>query len=154
MTLPTITDFTIMNPPEQDLDGFAAWKNFGGLSLEEAYIRLCENPEARQEDFMWMGDAAFIYYFPVIDRYIREVESKASFDNIAWIVAHCIDMHVSETQPEARRIYRNLEDLAAFVLGGLAGVPRDEERAHAIDDVQEVWVALKEKLRSQQPAGG
>ncbi len=154
MTLPTITDFTCVNPPEQDLDGYAAWKNFGGLTHDEAYARLCECPESRQEDFMWMGDTAFVYYFPVMERYIRNVESTAAFDSIAWITAHCIDMHVSEKQPSVRRIYRNIEDLAAFVLDGLAGVPRGEQRAHPVEDVQDAWLALKEKLRSQHPAGG
>ena len=54
------------------LDARCAWENFGGLSLDEAFKKFCENPLSYGEDFMFMGEFAFAYYFPVLDRYVRE----------------------------------------------------------------------------------
>ena len=65
--LPGERDF---DPYEGDLDAQVAWKNFGGLTLTEAYQRFLENPSTYAEDFMWMGDKAFVYYFPVLERYL------------------------------------------------------------------------------------
>ena len=48
--LPSKEDFV----PYGTLDELRAWENFGGLSLDEAYDKLCENPLYYQEDFMWM----------------------------------------------------------------------------------------------------
>ncbi len=58
------------DPYEGDLDAQSAWRNFGGLTLAEAYQKFLEHPGAYSEDFMWMGDKAFVYYFPVLERYL------------------------------------------------------------------------------------
>ncbi|MGV3531741.1 MAG: hypothetical protein ACO1QR_05175 [Chthoniobacteraceae bacterium] len=67
--LPSETDF---DPHGGDLDAQSAWRSFGNLSLEQAYSLFRSRPEVYQEDFMFMGCRAFEYYFPVIDRYLRE----------------------------------------------------------------------------------
>jgi hypothetical protein len=41
------------------------------LSCDEAYLRFIEDPLRYQEDFMFMGGGAFLYYFPVLERYLR-----------------------------------------------------------------------------------
>ena len=76
--LPSETDF---DPFGGDLDAQYAWKNFGGLTLKQAYDLFLTNPIHYQEDFMFMGGAAFDYYFPVIDRYIREVTGDEEGDD-------------------------------------------------------------------------
>ena len=75
-------------PSEADFDPFgggrdaqSAWKNFGELSLKQAYDLFVTNPSNYQEDFMLMGSMAFGYYFPVIDRYIREVSGEEAGDD-------------------------------------------------------------------------
>jgi hypothetical protein len=68
--LPSESDF---DPFGGHLDAQCAWRNFGELSLKEAYERFVSAPEIYQEDFMFMGSKAFSYYLPVIDRYIREI---------------------------------------------------------------------------------
>lgn len=65
--LPVERDF---DPHEGDLDAQSAWKNFGGLSRSAAYQKFLENPSVYAEDFMWMGGKAFVYYFPVLERYL------------------------------------------------------------------------------------
>ena len=94
MKLPTVEDFTVTEKPEDDLDGFSAWKTFGGLSVDEAYEAFCECSEARQEDFMWMADRAFAFYFPVIERFIRNEEPTVEFDGETYVLAHCIGSHL------------------------------------------------------------
>ena len=64
------------DPVGGDLDAQYAWKNFGELTLKQAYDLFLTNPIHYQEDFMFMGGTAFDYYFPVIDRYIRQVCSR------------------------------------------------------------------------------
>jgi hypothetical protein len=94
MSIPTIEDFVSTEDPEQDRDGYRAWKNLGGLSVEAAYAKLRDDPEVYQEDFMWMGDRAFVYYFAVLEKYLRTDEPKREFDGATHILAHCIGMHV------------------------------------------------------------
>ncbi|WP_298862448.1 hypothetical protein [uncultured Gimesia sp.] len=65
--LPGERDF---DPYDGDLDAQSAWRNFGGLTLAEAYRKFLEHPGAYSEDFMWMGGKAFVYYFPVLERYL------------------------------------------------------------------------------------
>ena len=55
------------------LDGQTAWRNFGELTIEGAFELFCTSPIIYVEDFMFMGPRAFTHYFPVIDRYVREV---------------------------------------------------------------------------------
>lgn len=76
--LPTESDF---NPFGNDLDAQYAWQNFGNLSLKQAYDLFLTNPTHYQEDFMFMGKVAFNYYFPVIDRYIREITGDEEGDD-------------------------------------------------------------------------
>jgi len=88
-----------LRPKESDFDpdgGYPdaqfAWKNFGGLSVADAYTKFCERPGYYQEDFMFMGGVAFSYYFPVIERYIRDSRADADNDyevDAIWILAHC-----------------------------------------------------------------
>ncbi|MBL8820867.1 MAG: hypothetical protein JNL96_20010 [Planctomycetaceae bacterium] len=66
--LPTEADF---DPYGGDLDAQCAWRNFGGLTLDEATNKFRERPEIYQEDFMFMGGKAFAFYFPVVEAYLR-----------------------------------------------------------------------------------
>ena len=77
--LPSEGDF---DPYHGCLDAQCAWRNFGGLDLDSAYRKFCENPSYYQEDFMFMGPAAFTFYFPVVDRYLREIRSDYQTEEI------------------------------------------------------------------------
>ncbi len=88
--LPTVTDF---DPYRGDLDAKCAWKNFGGLSLDQATEKFEESPETYQEDFMFMGAKAFAFYYPVIDRFLRktvEIAPELRGDRQSWILSQCI----------------------------------------------------------------
>jgi hypothetical protein len=146
MPLPTVGDFTVTEKPEEDLHGCSAWKAFGGLSIEEAYRKFCEVPEAHQEDFMWMGDRAFMFYFSVIERYLHDEEPRVEFDGVTFILAHCIGMHLPSHEPCVRSQYDRFLELGAFVLDNLRMMPEREARSHSILEVTSAWSALQAKV--------
>ena len=147
--LPTERDF---DPYGGDLDAQYAWRNFGGLTLEEANKRFRENPEVYQEDFMFMGGTAFGFYFPVIDGFLRDTSDKFEDDDRqAWILAHCImNQFQGEVVPEVRRLVPGVLELAEFVLTHIRlFAPSDTEEQHRIAGA---WLELKDHVR-QCPSG-
>lgn len=143
MNKPIITDFTEVIPPEDDLDGFHAWKNFGGLDLTEAYAKFCSHPEYFQEDFMFMGARAFRFYFPVIDRYIREIEGPDyRFDCEAWILGQAL-LHQFKYNPSVlAQIGNDAERLCDFVLSNLAQLP-ENSTFQPVQEIVDAWVDAK-----------
>ncbi|HBE72079.1 MAG TPA: hypothetical protein DDW52_28410 [Planctomycetaceae bacterium] len=100
--LPSQTDF---DPTGCDLDGQCAWSHFGGETLDQAFSRFNECPENYQEDFMFMGTVAFRFYFPVIDRFLRqtiEIPVAKRLDRQSWILAQCLAHQF--TNPDANLI--------------------------------------------------
>jgi len=123
------------------------WRNFGGLSLEEAHRRFRECPEAYQEDFMWMGGAAFAYYFPVIDSYLRDTSDVCpGDDHQAWILAHCIKMQFTpEVEPRVQQLAGRVLDLTDFVQSNVSlFAPDDVEEQQGIADA---WQELEELVQ-------
>lgn len=76
--LPTEPDF---DPFGGDLDAQSAWRTFGGLSVADALTLFRENPLHYQEAFMFMGGRAFVFYFPVLDAYLREFRLTGQVDD-------------------------------------------------------------------------
>jgi hypothetical protein len=134
----------------RDPDARVAWRHFGELSIDEAFTKFCERPEIYQEDFMFMGGAAFAYYFPVIDRYVRE--SRVSDDpcdevEAIWILAHCIKNQFSNhKRHDVKSLRPKLLALCAEVRGNLDHYCVDSERQKEIDTA---WEELDIKLRSE-----
>jgi len=145
-SLPKEHDF---DPWNGCLDAQCAWKNFGGLSLEEAHARFRENPIYYQEDFMFMGGVAFAYYFPVIESYLLETPPAAEHpgdDREAWILAHCINQQFSgqDFAPVLPLKSRVLE-LANFVRREIARFSDDANEQRRIINA---WQELEAQLRS------
>jgi hypothetical protein len=145
--LPTEKDF---DPWGGDLDAQSAWKNFGGLDLEQAYLKFCDNPLCYQEDFMFMGARAFQFYFPVVEKYFHEVKndddsvSGDSGDCQAWILGECLKTQLEQKELLADHpLLARINDLAAYVRGHLSqysGSPADQAQ------INEVWLALENRL--------
>ncbi len=148
MCIPTVGDFTRTKASEDDVHGLSAWEHFGNLSLEQAYAKFCEGAEALQEDFMWMGDRAFSFYFPVVDRYIREEESKCEFDGETYVLAHDIGMHIPIEAPEVRSLERHILSLCDFVLDRVGRLKEEEGRSHPVHEVASVWRDLRARIES------
>lgn len=134
------------------LDAQSAWRNFGGLNLIDAYEKFTSAPEVYQEDFMFMGSKAFEYYFPVIDRYLREIESEDDWDDCsAAILGSVITMQFEwDTCEFSTRIITDIESLTTFVRANLIRYTPAEEEVQRID---REWLEAEralEKYRSSR----
>lgn len=141
--LPSRQDF---DPYGGDLDAKAAWRNFRGLSLDEAYEKFLSAPEIHQEDFMFMGARAFAYYFPVIDRYLRTVTlgpndlGDCEAGILGSAVAAQFGWKGAVIHPDLRA---EIESLRAFVVENVARyAATEQERRHILREWERVAAAL------------
>lgn len=123
------------------LDALHAWENFGELSLDQAYRLFVENPGYYQEDFMFMGPAAFDYYFPVIDRFLREfrrADDDDLDDGCAWILGAAMisQLESAKPRPIAAQTAAEIRGLAAFVI---REIDRYASEAEAQRRILEPW---------------
>ncbi|MCA9112004.1 MAG: hypothetical protein KDA52_18775 [Planctomycetaceae bacterium] len=142
-------------PKERDFDPYGggldeqwAWKNFGGLTLDEAYEKFVSAPELYQENFMFMGERAFAFYYPVIDRFLREtidlpVDERG--DRQSWILPHCIR---GQFIPANRRYVSALKqpviDLCEFMLQHIQCFADDWDDP---TEIENNWRHLQEHVR-------
>jgi hypothetical protein len=145
-SLPTQNEF---DPSGCCLDANHAWEMFGGLTVEEAYVKFLQHPEFYQEDFMFMGGGAFVYYFPVIERYIFAVQVDPRVDDEAEairVLAHCV---IAQLEPEnlelVKPVLDNMHRLVTQVRGNLKRYGAAEEDQQRVDSS---WVELEKVLES------
>ncbi len=140
--LPTEVDF---DPFGGDLDAQRAWKNFGGLTLEEAHALFLTNPLYYQEDFMFMGPRAFVDYFPVIDRYVREVTGVEEGDDceVAILGSATASQLDDVGGPAWHGVEASARELSAYVLSHLhqySPAPKDQRR------IARAWQLVEQRL--------
>jgi len=134
-----------------DNDAQYAWKMFGGLTISEAQQVFDEAPFYRLEDFYWMGDEAFAYYFPVIENHVRQRCTRGTFYQYrirdvdqpeAVSLASCIERHFRGRVPhEIVAISNRVTDLLTFVLNNAVSQNASEkEREIAMS----AWRSLQE----------
>ena len=151
--LPGERDF---DPHEGDLDAQSAWRNFGGLTLAEAYQKFSENPGTYTEDFMCMGGKAFVYYFPVLERYLLVTpvwgeENGSEWCQILGLGAAIQCQFTVESYPEllqlAPRVLALIEEIReSFDASAASGHPYysdPEVQQHVIQE----WDELEEHLQ-------
>ncbi|MGO8750670.1 MAG: hypothetical protein ACLQNE_32370 [Thermoguttaceae bacterium] len=144
-SLPTEVDF---DPYGGDLDAQCAWRNFGGLTLDEATRKFRERPEIYQEDFMFMGGRAFAFYFPVIESYLRDVqgENDDDDDHESWILACGIkNQFNAETAHHVLHLAPRVMALSQYVRNNIAryGYDADEQRR-----IADAWLELENHLKT------
>jgi len=144
-SLPTERDF---DPQGGGLDEQCAWSHFGGLTLEEAFKAFSSNPGLYQEDFMFMGGKAFAFYFPVVDRFLRqtiELPENERGDRQSGILAECIRFQFDGTN---RRLVAPLKervlDLCEFMLEHAKLFVDDNDYSA---EIARVWMRLREHVR-------
>lgn len=140
--LPSKSDF---DPFDGDLDAQYAWRNFGDLSLKQAYDLFLTNPVHYQEDFMFMGGTAFHYYFPVVDRYIHEVTGTEEGDDcqVAILgsgVAAQLDWNGAPHNQSLIREIENLSDYVSTHLDQYSPLAKDQRR------IKREWDRVNEKI--------
>jgi hypothetical protein len=143
--LPTEGDF---DPYGGDLDAQCAWRNFGGLTLDEATNKFRERPEIYQEDFMFMGGRAFAFYFPVIESYLRDVqdENDDGDDHESWILARCIkNQFDAKTALHVLHLSHRVMALSQYIRQNIVryGYDADEQR-----QIADAWVELENHVET------
>ena len=142
--LPNVKDF---DPYGCDLDAQCAWSHFGGLTLEEAHLRFSECSENYQEDFMFMGSRAFAFYFPVIDRYLREaieLTPDDRGDRQSWILPQCIQHQFDQKNLHCVRTrHAEAMDLCNFMLGNIESFANDWDPP---SEISARWRSLRNHL--------
>lgn len=141
--LPSESDF---DPYNGDLDARSAWSHFGGLSLEDAYVKFWEAPETYQEDFMFMGSNAFAYYFPVIDEYLRSVNPSGEGDDCpVKILGSCIAAQFEwKGAYLSRELRLRIHSLCDFVLSHLS---RFASSGDETEEIKNTWLSVLKKAR-------
>jgi hypothetical protein len=143
-SLPTERDF---DPWGGDLDAQCAWRNFGGLTIDQARTKFCENPLYYQEDFMFMGGKAFAYYFPIIEQYLRAVpDASDDDDHESWILAKCIQNQFTRDDcAHVRHLAERALDLAEFVCQNIHRFGIDNNQRQSVANA---WAELVDAIQT------
>ena len=142
--LPTREDF-VESPgcPDQR----CAWQQFGGLTLDEAKMRFAERPDLRQEDFMFMGRRAFLYYFPVIEDHLYGPPGcDGEYEWEAWILAMAIEsQYFDREEVSLPSLTAKILELADFVV---ENVERLESWPEHRPKIVEAWTKLADRIKA------
>lgn len=141
MELPSRNDF---DPNGSDLDAQCALRNFGGLTLEEAFRKFETCPQRYQEDFMFMGTRAFAFYYPVIDRFLRksvELSPADRGDRQSWILPQCIKTQFEHGKQATDHLRKPVLELCDFMLKNLPCFVSDWDDP---SEIEKQWQSLRE----------
>jgi hypothetical protein len=140
--LPSEHDF---DPFGGDLDAQSAWRSFGGRTLSDAYEVFLSNPLHYQEYFMFMGCRAFDYYFPVIDKYLREIRYEDDRDDCeAAILGHGVKAQFSWNGAVLLdQLLQEIESLSEIVRSRLTEYAASEDKQNRIGSV---WTEVDQEL--------
>ena len=142
--LPKEHDF---DPHGGGLDEQCAWRNFGGLTLNEAHEKFSTAPEVYQEDFMFMGGKAFAFYYPVIDQFLRKTVTLAENergDRKSWILPQCIrGQFDGANRRYVLALKSSVLDLCEFMLQNMEYFVDDWDDP---SEIEQQWRALQEHV--------
>jgi hypothetical protein len=102
-----------------DLDVKHAWKTFGGKTVEDAYRSFKEAAFPQVENFQWIAPEAFVYYFPVVLRYVRSEEAKGDSDTISSI-AGILESQLHENRQALSAAFEDIAALSQYVISHYA----------------------------------
>ncbi len=133
-----------INPTPGNLDEEWAVKHLLGKSLDDLTALFLTDENAAfqyQEDFMFMGAAAFRYYFPAYLEYFRSGRSAGDSDTLNGVVGF-LEIRL-QVEPEVIRA------IAPTVLETLRLCERDFDK---FDADPEIYGDLPERIRLLQEA--
>lgn len=140
--LPTYEEF-VQSPDA--LDAKYAWKHFGGLTLDQAAARFEEDPLVYCEDLMFMGWKAFVFYFPVVDQFLRktaQIDIEEREDRHSWILARAIENQFTGTRAEfVRQLRQPVLQLCNFMLSNLDLFTND---GWDVTQIEQAWQELQQ----------
>lgn len=98
-----------------DLDVKQAWKTFGGKTVEDAYPSFEQAAFPQVENFRWMAPEAFIYYVPVVLRYVKSEAAKGDSDTISSL-AGILESQLDENRQALSAAYADIAALSVHVI--------------------------------------
>ncbi|MCB1098663.1 MAG: hypothetical protein R3F19_25720 [Verrucomicrobiales bacterium] len=137
-------------------DAAYAWERFGGKSLSEAYLIFMECPECYGEDFGWILPKAFDYYFPIIDKYLREIdvndeEHWTELDGLqAWIFGCRVQsqFHWKDGTKPSPALASEIAELSTFVQ---TNAERYSNQADEQARIREAWLKVDHEIAHYLP---
>lgn len=129
-----------INPIPGDLGGEHAVKMFHGKSVTEAELLFRENSLFYQEDFMFMGPAAYAFYFPAAFSYLRSQYSVNDADFVSSMLA-TMESRVTGEYNDAQALGPAINTMLDFCLHAL-------EHYELYDVDHEIHGDLRPRLRA------
>jgi hypothetical protein len=102
-----------------DLDVKHAWKTFGGKTVEDAYPEFEQAAFPQVENFRWIAPAAFIYYFPMVLRYVKSEAAKGDSDTISSL-AGILESQLEENRQALSAVFEDIAALSEHVISHYA----------------------------------
>jgi hypothetical protein len=95
-----------------------------------------------------MGQMAFLYYFPVIERYLYSVRVEDEFDDCqAWILSIAIAHRLEyESVPNDERLIKRIALLTDYVLSHVSQYATTSDEQERIESS---WASLKQILSTR-----
>jgi hypothetical protein len=98
-----------------DLDVKHAWKALGGKSAEDAYQGFKEAAFPQVENFRWIAPEAFVYYFPVVLRYLMSDDSKGDSDTVSCF-AGILESQLDDNRQALAAIFKDIAVLSKHII--------------------------------------
>ena len=102
-----------------DLDVKHAWKTFGGKTVEDAYRSFEQAAFPQVENFRWIAPEAFIYYFPIVLRYVKSKAAKGDSDTVSSL-AGILESQLDENRQALSDVFADVAALSEHVISHYA----------------------------------
>ena len=102
-----------------DLEVKHAWNTFGGKTVEDAYRSFEAAAFPQIENFYWIAPEAFIYYFPVVLRYVKSEAAKGDSDTISSL-ANILEAQLDENGQGLSPVFGGIAELSKHVISHYA----------------------------------
>jgi len=133
-----------------DLDVRHAWRTLGGRSVDEAFRIFIQNPFGRIDDFRWIAPDAFIFYFPIVVRYVTSEDSKGDSDTVASL-AGILESQLEQGGHAFEPIKGAIAALCRHVIGHYSEYDIDYD---GYGDVKSRYEQIEKTVEPLRPANG
>jgi len=151
MSLPTETQ---LNPFPADLDGQVVVEHLLGKSVHDAVLLLEENSVYYQEDYLWMGPAAFCFYAPALVEFLRSASADGDMQ-FAYGMLHTFRHRLEHDRPHIHRAIPVIREFCRIMTIDFDRLGFDYDyKSRAMRRIDEVKAAIKGTEPSAAPNGG
>lgn len=146
MSLPTETQ---LNPFPADLDGKVVVDHLLGKSVHDAALLLQENSTYYQEDYLWMGPAAFCFYAPALVAYLRSAAADGDME-FAYGMLHTFRHRLEHERAHFDRAIPVIREFCSIMTNNFGRLGFDDNyKSRALRRIDEIEAVIG----STQPAG-